>query len=241
MACDSFYGRDQGLLQHIADTDCIFVADTPVDTLVWAQQPEQTRRPEKMKTSGAQRADKLPHPARKSVHTRTGENGPVRVSASAQRVWIWPTEAQVPMECWLIVTEQTDGTMKFTLCNAPQSTGLATLVRWQGQRFFIEQTFKNGKSHAGMADYQVRKYRGWQHHMALVGLALLFLLEERDGHLQSVPLLSATDISEILHWHFCTQPTQAAVIEQIARRHARRAKATESKQRVDRRNQRLKT
>ena len=109
------------------------------------------------------------------------------------------------------------------------------LVRWQGQRFFIEQTFKNGKSHAGRADYQVRKWRGWHHHMALVGLALLFVLEERHERRREMSRLSTTDITELLHWQFATQPSREAVIENIQRRHARRASATRSKQRVARR------
>jgi len=113
-------------------------------------------------------------------------------------------------------------------------------VRWQGQRFYIEQRFKNGKSHAGMADYQVREWRGWHHHMAMVGLARLFVLDERHEQRRELSQLTATDITELLHWQFATQPSREAVIESIQRRHARRVSASCSKHRVARRKSRRK-
>ena len=237
VAIDSFYGRDQGLLQYIHDRGLIFLADIPVDTFVWTTKPTGDKRPKGIGQSGAQRADAVTIDEPKPISLRTGENGNVIVQAAAKRIWIWPGKAEAPLACWLLVTEQTDGTRKFTLSNAPEGTRLDTLVRWQGQRFFIEQTFKTAKSHCGMADYQVRKFHAWHHHMALVGLALLFLLDEKQNCGESIPLLSACDISEIIHWHFCTQSTREAVIDAIRRRHRRRAKATESKLRVQKRRQ----
>ena len=238
VAFDAFYGRDQNLLQWIAEQGLLFVADTPSDTLVWTSQPVGQQRPKNLRQSGAQRADALQLGTPQTISVRTGENGAVRVQARAQRVWIWPGQATAPLNCWLLRTQQTDGTAKFSLCNAPADTTLATLVRWQGQRFFIEQTFKTAKSHCGMADYQVRKYRGWHHHMALVGVALLFLLDEKQNRSADTPLLSACDISELIDWHFCTQPSREAVIQTILERHQRRAKATASKLRVQRRRAR---
>jgi SRSO17 transposase len=238
VAFDAFYGRDQGLLQSIHEKGLTFMADIPVDTLVWSSKPAGKTRPKKIAQSGAVRADALKLGKLESIHVRDGENGAVRVQAAAKRVWLWPGRAEAPLACWLIATEQTDGSRKFSLSNAPEKTKLNTLVKWQGQRFFIEQTFKTAKSHCGMADYQVRKYRGWHHHMALVGMALLFLLDEKHSAAVEMPQLSACDISEIIDWHFCTQPSREAVIETIARRHARRAKATASKKQVQRRAKR---
>jgi len=50
-----------------------------------------------------------------------------------------------------------------------------------------------------MADYEVRKWRGWHHHMALVALAMLFILKERVEHEESAPLLSGTGYSGTAH------------------------------------------
>lgn len=233
VGCDSFYGRDQGLLVHIAQLGRVFVADIPRDTRLWTSRPNGETRPQSLAASGAQRAEQIKPVQTRQMVVRDGENGPVRVKAGARRVWFWPPQGGEPMSCWLLVTEHADGTCKFTLINAPANTELEKLVGWQGQRFFIEQTFKNGKSHAGMADYQVRKWRGWQHHMALVGMALLFMLEERRLQRKEWSQLSAADITELLHWQFTTRPSREAVIERIVQRHRRRAKATASKRSVD--------
>ena len=53
------------------------------------------------------------------------------------------------------------------------------LAQMQGQRFWVERTFQDGKSHAGLDHYQARGWRAWHHHMALVMMAMLFMLEER--------------------------------------------------------------
>ena len=45
VAIDSFYGRDQGLLQYIHDWGLIFLADIPVDTFVWTTKPARDKRP----------------------------------------------------------------------------------------------------------------------------------------------------------------------------------------------------
>jgi len=49
----------------------------------------------------------------------------------------------------------------------------------QAQRYWIERSFQDSKSELGMSDYQVRKWSGWHHHMALVILALSFIVKER--------------------------------------------------------------
>lgn len=232
---DSFYGRDQGLLAHIADKGRTFVADIPRDTRVWTSKPQGQERPKAVGASGGVRVDKLKVPHLRSVHVRGSENGPVRVKACSTRVWIWPPKAAEAMVCTLLVSEHVDGTRKYTLTNAAQDTPLAKLVRRQGQRFFVEQTFKNGKSNVGMADYQVRKWRGWHHHMAMVGVALLFVLEQREELSQTLPQLSVADITELLHWQMVTHPTREEIVERIKQRHLRRSKATASKYRVDRR------
>lgn len=81
---------------------------------------------------------------------------------------------------------------------------------------------------------------GRRHGLALMGLALLFVLEERHERRREMSQLSATDITELPHWQFATQPSREAVIDNILRRHARREAATRSKQRVAQRKSRHK-
>ena len=49
--------------------------------------------------------------------------------------------------------------------------------------------------------------------MALVGLGLLFLREKKQDAREALPRLSASDITEMLHYGFCT-PTNAETVEQ---------------------------
>ena len=66
------------------------------------------------------------------------------------------------------------------------------------QRYWVERAFEDAKGECGMADYQVRKWSAWHHHMALVMMAMLFMLNERIRHKDTYPLLSCSDIEELL-------------------------------------------
>ena len=93
----------------------------------------------------------------------------------------------------------------------------------QMQRYRTERSIQNAKSELGMAEYQVRTWTAWHHHMALTMLALLFMLsliiEERDD----IPLLSCSDIRFILA---NTLPrkikTKQDIADLILERHGRR-------------------
>ena len=74
-----------------------------------------------------------------------------------------------------------------------------------------------------MADYQVRKWSAWHHHMALVFMTMLFMLEERVRAAGVHPLLSCSDIEELLK-HFLPRRavTQEKVLAQMEKRHKKR-------------------
>jgi len=99
----------------------------------------------------------------------------------------------------------------------------------ESQRFWIERSFEDAKSQVGMAQYQVRGWMAWHHHMALVMMAMLFMTKHRMLHKDDVPLLSCYDIKVMLA-HFL--PEKAETIEDIIRqmevRHKKRRAATAS-------------
>lgn len=49
-----------------------------------------------------------------------------------------------------------------------------------------------------MDEYQARSWLAWYHHMALVMMAMLFLLRERLEQSDDLPLLSARDVKILL-------------------------------------------
>ena len=119
--------------------------------------------------------------------------------------------------------------IKFTLSNAAAETPLERLAVMQGQRFWMERSFQDGKSNGGMADYQVRRWSGWHHHMAMVMIAMLFIAEERTVQHDTEPLLSCADIVALLK-HFLPQAATSRddVIEQMHVRHRQRQAAIAS-------------
>ena len=170
---------------------------------------------------------------------RKTTRGKLELRAWRRAVSVWAPQHRAGLRLTLLVTENLDGTDRtYTLSNLPETTPLTRLVYQQRQRYWVERVFEDGKGACGMADYQVQKWSGWQHHMALVMMALLFMLSERIEQRAAYPLLSCTDI-EVLLAHFLPRRDldEAEVIRQVAARHRRRQKAIESHTRRGRERQ----
>ncbi len=43
-------------------------------------------------------------------------------------------------------------------------------------RFWIELAFEDGKGIAGLADFQVRSWTGWHHHITMTLMAMQYIL-----------------------------------------------------------------
>jgi len=156
---------------------------------------------------------------------RQTTRGPLRVRALRVPVYVWDGRSSEVVK-WYLIATQTLGKnpkIKISLSNAPESAGLATLAWMQLQRFWVERVFEDAKSECGMADYQVRKWSAWHHHMALVMMAMLFMLTLRMQHIDSYPLLSCADIEELLYRFLPRRNvTRGEVIRQLHHRHRKR-------------------
>ncbi len=90
-------------------------------------------------------------------------------------------EGEAPVaHCWHLIVRREIGSpreIKYSLSNAPAVTTTERLAFQQSQRYWVEQGLRNAKSEVGMGDYQLRLWQGWHHHMAMVMLAMLFMLE----------------------------------------------------------------
>lgn len=90
-----------------------------------------------------------------------------------------------------------DGAIKhdYYLSNAPTDTPLNEFARVAKARHRIELCIQRGKSEAGLADYQVRTWRGWHHHMTLSLVATWFLIsEKRRGGKKWTPALTVPQV-----------------------------------------------
>ncbi|MHB1291564.1 MAG: hypothetical protein ACYCY5_05160 [Sulfuricella sp.] len=155
---------------------------------------------------------------------REGEKGNVVADYLTARVWLWDG-AEKRARCWhLLVRRKIDSSkLKFCLSNTKPAASLRRLAEMQTARHFVERAFEDAKGACGMADYQVRGWQAWHHHMALVMVALMFLAKERMACRESADLLSCNDLVEIMrHKLPCKIETDADLVASIENRHRRR-------------------
>jgi len=113
---------------------------------------------------------------------------------------VYPVVDELPgNEIWLIIRiDDGDGSVKYQFSNAPPDTGVEQFAQMSCSRYWIERAFEDGKGIAGLADYQVRGWTGWHHHMALSLLAMLTLLMMVMDLGKKAELLTVQDVKEIL-------------------------------------------
>ena len=156
---------------------------------------------------------------------RDGTKGGKRRQVGVQVVYTWNGQEATPRKEWLMVSRKPDGTdVKYSLCNVlAERFSWCDLLYMQMQRFWIEQSLKEAKSDLGLAEYQVRTWRAWHHHITLTMLAHLFLLQQKLRHHQETPLLSCSDLRFILAQTLPQKVvTKDDVFHTIAQRHRRR-------------------
>ena len=124
----------------------------------------------------------------------------------------------------MLVRREIDGTkLKFCLANAKPEASLRRLAEMQVARHFVERAFEDAKGACGMADYQVRGWLAWHHHMALVMIALMFLAKARLANRDTADLLSCNDLVEIMRHKLPTKiETDADLVASIENRHRQR-------------------
>ena len=108
-----------------------------------------------------------------------------------------------------------------------------SLAEMSHSRYWIERAIQSAKGEAGLDEYQVRGWRGWHHHMTLVLLAMLFLLELQLDWKPKAPLLTLRDVKEILE---VTLPkrefSSTEILIHIEQKHRARDSARRSHHRI---------
>lgn len=244
---DAGYGKSPWLLRAIDDRNIEFVVDVHCDQVVYEAAPApylpvkekiQGRKFSKLRTDQKGCTvkayfDKLPKKDWEKVRSKQGTKGDIWVYAARKRVWFWDEKEAVARYWWVVCIKGTDtDELKWFISNAPKQETLKSLVRKQGVRYWIERIFQDAKTSVGMADYQVRGWTAWHHHMTMVMLALLFMLEERVIHSRDIELLSCNDIVEVLNYYLPrADATEDAVFADLQRRHRKRKQAIEAARR----------
>ena len=241
---DGGYGKEPAFLRNIDNLGCTFVTDIHCDQTIYLQDPApkipawrgRGRHPKHLKAQcDSIRVDQWaavqPAEAWQRLTLREGEKGTLTAEYLHALVWVWNGTEQQAHHWHLLVRREVGASEISHYCfsNAPLDTSLKELARVQAQRFFIEHSFREAKSECGLADYQVRRWDAWHHHMALVMLATLFLAKQKIQGRKQWPMLSINDLvtalAHLLPRRQLTAEDLAAIID---KRHRLRRKAKES-------------
>jgi SRSO17 transposase len=226
VSADGGYGENAFLLP-LDNARLQFMVDVHCDHLVWFEFPTAEGRRRRVDEWAAEQ----PANAWQEVATREGSRGRIRYEVLHARVWIDVGPKERPRHWHLLVRREIDTPrkIKYTLSNAAAGLPLEQLAYIQGQRYWVERALQDAKSHSGLGDYQVRGWLGWHHHMAIVLMALLFMLEERMRHGATAPMLSTADIERVLkHYLPRRDATEDELFRLLQQSHDRRQRATAS-------------
>jgi len=92
----------------------------------------------------------------------------------------------------------------------------------QAHRYFVESSIKESKHILEIDQFQTRKWLAWQHQVALNFLVSSFILKEKLLNFETIPLLSARDIKDMLVFKLYKQMTEEQMLDRIFNRHLRR-------------------
>jgi SRSO17 transposase len=240
VTADGGYGKNRALLRALDDAGESFVIDVHRDQRIYLEEPGQsslTPLSAEQQTASMppisveQWLAQQPATAWELVWVRHSSRGELRLEALRCCVWLSEGKDCTARKWQLLVTREVNDpkTVKFSLSNAPLSTSLQRLVYLQRQRYWVERAFQEAKNEAGLDEYQARSWQAWHHHVALVMMALLFLLRERQIQSEALPLLSAGDIKVLLARMLPRQDqTPEEIIRQMQLRHQQRQAAIDS-------------
>ncbi len=207
---DGLYGNNYELSKGLDERKLLFLLDVHKNQHIYLETPTiylpekkgiKGRMPKRLKTKESSiRVDdyinNLPKEAWQKVRIRKSAKGWLKGLVHVKEVMIWDGEESKARKRTLIVRKDIDKKeeIKYSLSNGSiEQYSIEEFAYFQGQRYWVERDFENGKSELGMSDYQVRKWLGWHHHHAIVFMAMLFMLEERIAHEVEYPLMSLRD------------------------------------------------
>lgn len=133
------------------------------------------------------------------IRIRESTGGFLEVKFVAIRVWRIDKDFHKPLPVWLLIRKELDDSdIKYSLCNASPLYTWGKLAKMQSERYWIERSFEDAIALTGMADYQVRNWKAWHHHMALVLLEMLWVVKEQMHTLSVTTKTTPQDIVRII-------------------------------------------
>lgn len=182
---DDLYGRNEVLRQKLDQAGIEYYGDVPVNTRVYLEQPmlvhPLTKRGQPSKRTTiegrpyeVQELDQ--NLSWQTIRLRPNERGYLQADFARCRVWI-VYGASIRQE-WLLIRKD-PAQITYVLSNAAEETSLETMAWRKTHRYLIERSNEDAKGEIGWDEFQARKYRAWEHQLALTILASWFVAETR--------------------------------------------------------------
>ena len=242
---DCFYGEQPWLRSEIDNSELIYIADVPCDTQVWLNLPK-TEIPEKKGARGRNptieklaQAEPEPVKVQKLIdHPDIKYHRVFLRETERKELWsklaclrVYPVENKLPgKETWLIIRkDEGDNETKYQFSNASADTSIERLGRMSCSRYWMERALQDAKGNTKMADYQVRGWTAWHHHMVMTLLAMLFIMELQIEFGKKAPITSVQDVKEILEVIMPRKEvTEEEILAIILQKHKARLSARKS-------------
>jgi SRSO17 transposase len=194
---DSLYGRNEELRQQLDRAKIEYYGDVPANTQVYLQHPnivypltQKRRVPSKNPIiEGAepyevQTIGQLSTLSWETIRLRPNERGFLVAQFTRCRVWVVYPGTQLRQE-WLLIRKD-PAQITYVLSNASESISLEQMAWRKSQRYLIERCHQDAKDELGWDEFQARKYRSWEHQLALTILAAWFITETRLDWMQRI-------------------------------------------------------
>lgn len=215
---DGLYGHNYDLCRGLESLDVLFVLDIHSNTQIYEEEPKiaippkkkgQGRKPTRLKASiDSQRVDKyrvsLEEEDWEEVKIRKTTKGWLKALVHCKEIWVWDGEEKEARKRTLIIRKTIGDKGQITDTKYSFSNGsledytLKNFAFFQAQRYWVERNFYDSKNELGLSDYQVRKWKGWHHHHAIVMMAMLFMLKEQIDQEIEYPLMSLADAKKMV-------------------------------------------
>ncbi len=241
IGADGYYGNDVNFASTIENHGYIYMVDIHSDQKIYLNRPElilperksnRGRIPTRLKAteeniSVSEYLENLQHSDWQTLKVRNTSKGKLIGQYHFIRAFVWNTTTNQVERRLLVIRKIRSGKKRveikfsFTNANLEQYTPEA-IAYMQAQRFFVEHSIKESKHVLGIDQFQTRKWLAWQHQVALNFMVSSFILKEKIGNYDELPLLSARDIKEMLVYQLYQHMTQEQAIDKIFNRHLKR-------------------
>lgn len=241
VGADGYYGNDTNFASQIDKLGYLFMLDVHADQTIYIDRPD-LEVPERKSPKGATPTrlkatkpsqsvtdylGKLSDDQWEKLTVRNTSKGKLTGYYHFAKVFVWNKEIDQIEPRLLVIRKTHSGKstveIKFSFTNANLEQYTPEVIAYmQAQRFFVEHCIKESKQILGIDQFQTRKWKAWEHQVALNFLVASFILKEKMRNFDQMPLISARDVKEMIVFKLYKQMNDEQMMNQIINRHKRR-------------------